>query len=64
MHPRALEIFKQNLWIVLIDATYKTNKFNLLLVNICGITGNNQVIQLGLVFLLGEKQGDYQWAIT
>jgi hypothetical protein len=33
------------------------------LLNICAITGNNMVIQVGLAFLSGEKESDYNWAI-
>ena len=33
------------------------------LLNICGITGNNQVIQLGLCFLALETEADYNWVI-
>lgn len=33
------------------------------LLNICAIAGNNMVIQVGLVFLSGEKEVDYNWAI-
>ena len=33
------------------------------LLNICAITGNNMVIQVGLAFLSGEKEVDYNWAI-
>jgi hypothetical protein len=33
------------------------------LLNICGISGNNKVIQIGLVFLSSEKKADYRWAI-
>jgi hypothetical protein len=33
------------------------------LLNICTITGNNLVIQVRLVFLSGEKETDYDWAI-
>jgi hypothetical protein len=33
------------------------------LLNICVITGNNMVIQVGLAFLSGEKEVDYNWAI-
>jgi hypothetical protein len=47
----------------LLDATYKTNKFNMPLLNICAVTGNNLVIQVGLVFLSGEKKADYKWAM-
>jgi hypothetical protein len=33
------------------------------LLNICAITGNNMVIQVGLVFLSGEKESDHDWAM-
>jgi hypothetical protein len=33
------------------------------LLNICAITGNNKVIQVGVVFLSGEKKVDYAWAL-
>jgi MULE transposase domain len=33
------------------------------LLNICGITGSNKVIQIGLVFLSAEKEEDYNWAL-
>ena len=38
----------------------------MLLLNICGITGNNMVVQLGLAFLSGrrETQEDYLWSTT
>lgn len=34
------------------------------LLNICGITGNNMVVQIGMAFLSGEAERDYQWAIA
>ena len=33
------------------------------LLNICTISGNYMVIQVGLAFLSGEKEKDYDWAI-
>jgi len=33
------------------------------LLNICAISGNNRVVQVGLAFLSTEKKGDYTWAI-
>jgi hypothetical protein len=33
------------------------------LLNICTITSNNLVIQVRLVFLSGEKETDYDWAM-
>jgi len=34
------------------------------LLNICAITGNNKVVQVGIVFLSGEKKADYSWSLT
>jgi hypothetical protein len=33
------------------------------LLNICRITGNNIVIQVGIAFLAAEKEADYKWAL-
>lgn len=63
IHPRAVELWKQHPDVLLLDCTYKTNRFNMPLLNICAISGNNRVVQVGLAFLSGEKQGDYTWAI-
>jgi hypothetical protein len=49
--------------VLLLDCTYKTSRFNIPLLNICAITSNNMVIQVGLAFLSGEKESDYNWAI-
>jgi hypothetical protein len=42
------------------DATYKTNKFNMPLFNICAVTGGNMVVQAGLVFMSAEKESDFE----
>ena len=51
LHPQAIQLWKDHPDVLLIDCTYKTNRFNMPLLNICGVTGGNKVIQLGLVFL-------------
>ncbi|KAI1000616.1 hypothetical protein K3495_g7581 [Podosphaera aphanis] len=33
------------------------------LLNICGVTGGNKLIQLGLAFLSSEKENDYSWVL-
>jgi hypothetical protein len=47
----------------MLDCIYKTNKFNMPLLNICTMTGSNKVVQVGLCFLASEKEGDYDWAM-
>jgi hypothetical protein len=34
------------------------------LLNFCGATGNKKTIQTALCFLSGEKEADYEWAMT
>jgi MULE transposase domain len=33
------------------------------LLNICAVTGNKKTVQVGLCFLSGEKEADYEWAM-
>jgi len=63
MHPTAIKHWKTNPDCLLLDCTYKTNRFNMPLLNICGVTGNNKTPQFALCFLSGEKEEDYQWAL-
>ncbi|RFU34331.1 hypothetical protein B7463_g2029, partial [Scytalidium lignicola] len=64
VHPKALELYQQHPDILLMDCTYKTNRFHLPLLNICAITGGNKVIQFGLVFLSDETEKSYDWALN
>ena len=59
LHPTAIIMFKKHPDILLLDYIYKTNRYNMLLLNIYIITGNNMVIQVGFMFLSGEKKEDY-----
>ena len=63
LHPAAIVMFKKYPSVLLLDCTYKTNRYNMPLLNICVITGNNMVIQVGFAFLSGEKREDYNWAM-
>ena len=62
-HPEAIKLWKNHPDIILLDSTYKTNQFRMPLLNICAITGNKKVVQIGLCFLSGEKKPDYEQAI-
>jgi hypothetical protein len=64
MHPTSLILWKENPDILLLDCTYKTNRYNMPFLNICAVTGNNMVIQVGLAFLSGERESDYNWEIN
>jgi hypothetical protein len=60
MHPTAIDLWKKNPDVLLLDCTYKTNRFNMPLLNICGITGNNKTPQFTLCFLSSELEEDYE----
>lgn len=62
-HPDSIEIYKKHPEVVLLDCTYKTNRFRMPLLNICAVTGNRKTVQAVLCFLSGEKKEDYDWAI-
>jgi hypothetical protein len=62
-HPDAVELYKKHPEVVLLDCTYKTNRFRMPLLNMCAVTGNRKTIQVVLCFLSGEKTEDYDWAM-
>lgn len=45
------------------DATYKTNRFNMPLLNIVGCTSMKMTFQAGICFLWNEKEKDYWWTM-
>ena len=62
-HPDSVKLLKSNPDVILLDCTYKTNRFNMPLLNICGVTGNNMTPQIAMAFLSGEKDVDYGWGM-
>ena len=49
--------------VFILDCTYKTNEYNLPLLNIVAASCLNKTIQVGLCFLSGESEEDYDWVI-
>jgi len=44
---------------LLLDCTYKTNRFKMPLLNICGISPLRKAFSIAAVFLDGEKEKQY-----
>jgi len=59
----AIDIYKANPDVLLMDCTYKTNYFKMPLLNIVGVTGMNTTIHVAQAFLRAEKQPDYRFAV-
>jgi hypothetical protein len=51
---------KKNPDILIMDSTYKTNRFNMLLLNIIGINNNYKNFYICIVFLQNETEEDYE----
>ena len=49
---------------LMLDYIYKTNRFNILLLNIYSTTSNNITLQFVFTFLSGEKEEDYSWLLS
>lgn len=62
--PTSISLFRQHHDILLLDCTYRTNRYKMPLLNIAGATGMNTTLQLALVFLCAETKEDNTWALT
>ena len=58
------KILKHNYEVLLIDATYKTNKYKISLVIVIDCTALNIIFYVGFAFIKGEKTSDYTWVLT
>jgi hypothetical protein len=58
-----IELCRQSPDILLLDTTYKTNRFKMPLLNICGVSQQQQPFQIAAVFLDSEKEEQFAWAL-
>ncbi|PPR97767.1 hypothetical protein GOBAR_AA22903 [Gossypium barbadense] len=56
IHPRSLDIWRTFLHVLIVDATYKTNKYDLSFVQI--------TFSIAFVIIINEKEENYNWALT
>ena len=61
--PSSIEHLKANHRILLLDATYKTNRFDMPLVNTASIDNCNNSFFISTGFLSGEAEDDYNWIV-
>ena len=58
-YPESLILLKQYSEVLLMDCTYKTNYFHMLLLDILGATGLNHTFYAVFVFLSSKTEEDY-----
>ncbi|KAL9570045.1 hypothetical protein ACKAV7_006108 [Fusarium commune] len=62
-HPKSLEYLKSYPKVLILDCTYKTNKYNMPLLNAIGVDACQRSFCIAFAFLSGEEEADYQWVL-
>jgi hypothetical protein len=62
-YKKALDLYRFYPEVLLIDSTYKTNRFNMPLCIVVGITAVNTTFFVRFAFLRSEQQVDFTWAL-
>jgi hypothetical protein len=62
-HNASLQLLRLFLKSYVLDVTYKTNRFNLPLLDIVGFTATNRSFIIGQAFLTHKEEEDYIWVL-
>ncbi|XP_038680255.1 protein FAR1-RELATED SEQUENCE 4-like [Tripterygium wilfordii] len=63
-HPRSLDILPAFPFVLLMDSTYKTNRFRMPLFEIVGVTSTEKTFSVAFVLLQSENEDNYTWALS
>ena len=63
-HPCSLDLLRAFPHILLMDTTYKTNRFNMPLFEIIGVTSTDLTFSVAFVFIQFEKEDNFAWALS
>ncbi|KAK9666016.1 hypothetical protein RND81_14G153500 [Saponaria officinalis] len=62
-HPEAVKLFRAYPHVVLIDSTYKTNTYNMALVEVVGVTPAGSSFLIACVLIPSESEEGYTWLL-
>ena len=63
-HPISIPLTRTYPAVLLMDCTYKTNRFRMPLLDVVGMTSFNTTFFSCFAFLKSEEKEDYEWALT
>jgi len=63
-HSLSLKLLSRYHTVLFLDCTYKTNKYNMPLLHIAGVSGNNNSFSAAFCFLASETHTYYEWALN
>ena len=62
-YPNSLAYLQAYPEVLLLNCTYKTNKYSILLLNIIGVNAIQRSFYIAFAFLSREIEADYAWAL-
>lgn len=62
-HPDSIKLLITFPIVIIIDSTYKTNKYKIRLLEIVGVTSTKMVFSVGFAILESEKEENVTWAL-
>ncbi|CAL8999852.1 unnamed protein product, partial [Prunus brigantina] len=63
-HPTNIDIVRAFPHVLIMDCTYKTNRYRFPLLQIVGVTSTNMTFSVAYVYMNAEKEDNYTWALT
>ncbi|KAK9943777.1 hypothetical protein M0R45_009374 [Rubus argutus] len=63
-HPVSLALLRVFPTVLMMDCTFKTNRYHYLLLEVVGVTSTNMTFSVAFVFLDSEKEDNYVWALS
>ena len=64
VHPVSIDILRAFPNVLIMDCTYKTNKYRCPLLEIVGVTSTNLTFSVAFVYLEAEREENYTWALS
>ncbi|KAK9088822.1 hypothetical protein Scep_027904 [Stephania cephalantha] len=62
-HPDSIKLLRCFSSVILMDCTYKTNRYRMPLLEIVGITSTHLTFSVGFAFISSESHANYVWAL-
>ncbi|XP_020216699.1 PKS-NRPS hybrid synthetase CHGG_01239 [Cajanus cajan] len=62
-HPDSIKLFGTFHTILLIDSTYKTNRYGLSLLEIVGVTSTKLTFSMAFAYVMSERVDNFTWAL-
>ncbi|GAU27955.1 hypothetical protein TSUD_146730 [Trifolium subterraneum] len=62
-HPESIKLFNTFPTVLMMDSTYKTNKYKMPLFEIVGVTSTEESYNVGFAYIANEKEDNFVWAL-